>query len=218
MMKEELLKSTKQLLKMNLQTFADSVDTPPADNPPADESPKDDEPITLTSKELQSKLDSEAEARVAKVLAKKQAEWKAQTAKELEKAKSDAEEYAKMTEQQKKDVEYQKKLDALSAKEKEINDRELLTSIKTDLQENKLPLGFAEPLLSIQDNEKIKETIDQIKKEFDEAVSERVKESLRQDTPNNGSSTTKSTVNEFAKRRNEQKKQTTQGPNPWATN
>lgn len=173
-----------KLLKMNLQMFAEPGDTPPAD-PPADNPPAD-EPITLTQKELQSKLDAEAEKRVAKVLEKKQAEWKATTAKELEKAKADAEEYAKMTEQQKKDAEYQKKLDELSAKEKEINDRELLTSIKTDLQENKLPLAFATSLLSIQDNEKIKESISEIKKVWDAEIAEAKKEGARQDTPNNG--------------------------------
>lgn len=219
-MKEELLNSSKHLLKMNLQTFAEPGDTPPGDdNPPADDpNSKDDEPITLTAKELQSKLDAEAEKRVNKVLEKKQAEWKAQTEKELEKAKTDAEEYAKKTDQQKKDADYQKKLDSLTAKEKEINDRELLTNIKSDLQESALPLAFADSLLAIQDNEKIKDTISEIKKSFDEAVNEKVKESLRQKTPNNGSQSTKNEVNEFAKRRNEQKKQNTQGPNPWATN
>src|SRR5690625_6048018 len=86
-------------------------------------------------------------------------------------------------------------MEELEQREKELNDRQLLNQIESDLKENNLPTSFSETLLSLQDNEKIKGKIVEIKEEFDAAVNEQVKEAHRQDTP--GQSTTEKEVDPF---------------------
>lgn len=174
--------SKNKWLKLDIQTFADK--TPPGDDLPPDETPPED--ITLSQAELDKKIEAETDRKLASALEKRQAEWDAQLAKKLEEERKSAEEYAKMTAKEKEDAEYQKRVEKLEAREKEINNRELLSQIESDLKENSLPVSFASSLLSIGDNEKIKESITGIKKDFDDAVNEKVKEALRQDTPATG--------------------------------
>ena len=50
------------------------------------------------------------------------------------------------------------------------------SDVVDDLKEQELPTSFADALIKIEDNEEIKETIQQIKKDFDSAVGEKVKE------------------------------------------
>ena len=84
---------------------------------------------------------------------------------------------------------------ALSEREKAIAEREKAQALKElksdvvdDLKEQELPTSFADALIKIEDNEEIKDVIRQIKKDFDSAVGEKVKEATRQSTPNNQSS------------------------------
>lgn len=173
----------KDWLKLDLQTFAD--ETPPGDvTPPGDETPPAD--VTLSQADLDKKIEAEADRKLAKALEKKQAEWDAKLEERLKEERKSAEEYAKMTAKEKEDAEYKKRIKKLEDREKEINSRELLSQIELDLKENELPLSFAASLLNVGDNEKIKESIAGIKKDFDTAVNEKVKEALRQDTPSTG--------------------------------
>lgn len=173
-----------ELLKLDLQFFAD--ETPPGDDtPPADDkTPPED--VTLSQVELDKKIEAEADRKLAKALEKKQVEWDAKLEEKLNEAKKDAAAYAKMSEKEKEDAEYQKRVEKLEAREREINNRELLSEIESDLKDNELPVSFASSLLLIGDNEKIKEAVTGIKEDFDEAVAQKVKESLRQDTPGVG--------------------------------
>lgn len=159
-----------------------------AENPEGDEGGRGDteqeaETINLTADELQKKIESESDRKLTKALDKKQAEWDEQLEQKLADAKANAEEYAKMTAKEKEEAKYQERLKELEQREKEINNRELLTQIESDLKESELPTSFAHSLLSIGNNEKIKESITNIKKEFDDAVNAKVKEALRQETP-----------------------------------
>lgn len=131
----------------------------------------------------QSEVDSQISKAVDSALKKQQAKLEKDKQKAIEDAKKDAEEYSKMTQKQKDDAEYDKRIKALEKREQELNNKQLLSEIQSDLKENELPGAFAESLLSLQDNEKIKEQITTLKSAFDEAVKEKVKESLRQDTP-----------------------------------
>ncbi|MDL4842829.1 capsid assembly scaffolding protein Gp46 family protein [Aquibacillus rhizosphaerae] len=168
-------------LKLNLQFFADPND-PPAD-PPAD--PPQDPPakLELTQEELDKKIEAEADRKLSKSLEKKRAEWEKEKKQIEADAKKTAEEYAKLTAKEKEDAEYQKRVEALEKREQELNNKQLLSEIQTDLKDNSLPGEFAESLLTIQDNEKIKKQISVLKKSFDDAVQEKVKEALRQETP-----------------------------------
>ncbi len=168
-------------LPLNLQFFAepnDPPEEPPAD-PPEDD-PKDEDTFT------KSQVDSQISKAVDSALKKQQAKLEKEKQVELDKAKAEAADYAKMTQKEKEDAEYQKRVKALEDRERELNNRQLLSEIESDLKENELPGAFAESLLSLQDNEKIKEQITNLKSAFDEAVNTQVKEALRQDTPKTG--------------------------------
>lgn len=169
-------------LKLDIQHFADPADPVDTVDPPLED-------ITLSQADLDKKIEAEADRKLAKALEKKQTEWDAKLEEKLSEAKKDAEAYAKMTAQEKDNAEYKKRIEKLDAREKEINSRQLLTQIESDLKENALPVSFASSLLTIGDNEKIKESIAGIKKDFDAAVNDAVKEALRQDTPKLGGGT-----------------------------
>lgn len=170
------------LLRMNLQYFAEDPEDDPVD-PPADPEggdPKDPDVILPAS---QSELDSVINKSVQAALKNAKKEFDEKLEKEKEKARTNAKDYANMTEEQKKEADLQARIDKLEAKEKELNDKELLTNIKVDLQEKELPASFAEMLLTLQDNEKIKESIDIIKQQWDEQIAEAIKASARQKNP-----------------------------------
>ena len=131
----------------------------------------------------QSEVDRQISKAVESALSKRESKLQKELEERIEKERQDAAEYAKLTEKERAEADYQKRLEVLEAREKEINNRQLLGQIESDLKENELPTSLAETLLTIQDNEKIKSKIVDIKKEIDDAVNAKVKEALRQDTP-----------------------------------
>ncbi|WP_073504368.1 DUF4355 domain-containing protein [Staphylococcus succinus] len=182
-----MTKQTKDKLRLNLQHFAEGGEPndPPAPQDPTD--PKDPEPTddTFTSSEVDSKVSKAVE----KALQKKEQKHQ----KELEDAKAEArkqaESYAKLTEKEKYEKGLSDREKMLADKERELNLRHLKADVETDLKDNELPAEFAETLITLEDNEKIKESIQGIKKQFDAAVQEQVKEVTRQGTPASNSST-----------------------------
>ena len=96
--------------------------------------------------------------------------------------------YAKMTQKEKEEQELSKREKAIAEREKAQALKELKSDVVDDLKEQELPTSFADALIKIEDNEEIKDVIRQIKKDFDSAVGEKVKEATRQSTPNNQSS------------------------------
>jgi hypothetical protein len=93
-----------------------------------------------------------------------------------------------MTQKEREDAEYKKRLEALDKREHELNTKQLRSEVETDLKAEGLPAAFADSLIKLEDNEKIKEAVSSIKKEFDAAVNNAVKEKLRQDPPETGGS------------------------------
>ncbi|EAE5023167.1 DUF4355 domain-containing protein [Listeria monocytogenes] len=131
----------------------------------------------------QSQVDSQVSKAVDKALNKAKAKWEHEQNSAIEKAKNDAAEYAKLTEAQKQEADFKKKQEALAAQEAEFNSKRLLVEVKEDLQKEGLPISFAESLIGIGDNEKIKKAIDGLKKEWDSQIAGKLKESARQTTP-----------------------------------
>lgn len=168
----------KHQLPLNIQFFSEE---PPAD-PPSDPADPPAEPETFT----RSEVDSQISKAVKNAIEKKQAEWQAQLDEKLAAERKSGEEYAKMTAKEKEDAEYKKRLSALEKREQELNTKQLHSQIESDLKEKSLPVSFASSLVSVGDNEQIKEAISGIKKDFDDAVNAAVKEKLRQDTPPSG--------------------------------
>ena len=87
--------------------------------------------------------------------------------------------------------------------------------VRSDLQERKLPIEFAEALIHIGEKEEIAEAVAKIETVWNEAIQAKVKEALVQDTPFAGK-VNKKPVNQFAQMANERKKSKEAGPNPWA--
>ncbi|MEF2293135.1 DUF4355 domain-containing protein [Virgibacillus dokdonensis] len=201
-------------LKMQLQFFAE--EDPDPKDPPA--TPSEDDPKgEPEGKETFSKseVDSAISKAVNNALKKREKKFEQEKQQAIEDAKKDAAEYAKMTEKEKQEVDYQKRMKQLEQRERELNLKQLHSEIATDLKEGGLPIEFAESLIHLEDNEKIKEAITGIKKQFDEAVNAAVKEKLRQETPGSGVGTSKGT-NTIAEIRNKKDKEQNKAPDLWA--
>lgn len=191
-----------ELLKMSLQFFAENPDgTGAGDGDGADGADGNPDGVDGTdgadgtddldgtgegselSKEQQALLDRETSKRVENAL-KRQKEKFDSERKEIErKAKADAEAYAKMTESEKQESEYEKRIKEIEERENKLNNEQLLVEIKSDLNDNSLPQVFAESLLAIQDNEKIKGAIKELKDSWDKEINEAIKGKARQKTP-----------------------------------
>lgn len=165
-------------LKMNLQFFAE----PPADTPPGEQTPPDDEPITLTAKELQSKLDAEAEKRVAKVTAKKEAEWQSKFDEMLEERLQEKERLAKLSEKERKEEELTQREKKAIEREQAIALKELRADALEEITTKGIPTSFVDFLVR-EDAESTLATINDFKEKWDASIAEELKRSAQQDIP-----------------------------------
>ena len=169
-------------LKLNLQHFAeDNPNDPEGKGKQSgnDQGDDDKEIFELT----QSELDSQKHKAVNKALANQEKKFEQRLKEAVENARSEAESYAKLTEKEKKDKEFEEREQALAEKEKHFRLRELKADVENDLKDKGLPTSFAESLIHLEDNEQINEVVNAIKEDFDRAVQEQVKEATRQSTP-----------------------------------
>ncbi|MCO6212097.1 DUF4355 domain-containing protein [Staphylococcus epidermidis] len=169
-------------LKLNLQHFAEDNPNDPVvkDKQSGNDQEDDDKEIFELT---QSELDSQKHKAVNKALANQEKKFEQRLKEAVENARSEAESYAKLTEKEKKDKEFEKREQALAEKEKEFRLRELKADVENDLKDKGLPTSFAESLIYLEDNEQINEVVNAIKEDFDRAVQEQVKEATRQSTP-----------------------------------
>jgi hypothetical protein len=137
--------------------------------------------LPKTQEELEKLLQSEADKRVTGALKTAQEKWEADYEAKLETEKAEAEKLAKLSQAEKEKVLMEKQKNELSQKEKEIALREMkLESIKI-LNEQKLPIDFAD-LLTADDADTTKSNIDTFSKAFKDAVSTAVDERLKSGT------------------------------------
>lgn len=171
-------------LKLNLQFFAEGEGEGEGANP-GDSGEAAGEEVKLTPEELQKKIESESDRKLAKALEKKQKEWEQQQEEAIQKAIEEKERLSKLSEKERKDEELSKREQEIQNRLAEIERKELKADAVSDLSEKGLPAEFADFLLA--DNaENTLENINNFKKAFDEAVNAAVKEQLRQDTPKAG--------------------------------
>lgn len=169
-------------LPMNLQFFADP-------NPDPDpEDPKEDEPVTLTQKELQSKLDSEADKRAAKAVETAKAKWEADKKQALEDAKNEGAKLAKMSAAEKADAEMQARVKEIEKREAALKQSELKAATKALLQDNGLPADMSDTLIGLGDAEAIKNAVETLKGSIDAQVNQRVEKIATGTKPVSGSS------------------------------
>lgn len=167
-------------MKLNLQFFAeDNEDETGESKENTPENSDDRKQETYT----RSEVDSQISKAVDSALSKRERKHQQELEQAREEAKKEAESYAKLTEKEKKDKEFEKREQALAEKEKEFRLRELKADVENDLKDKGLPTSFAESLIHLEDNEQINEAVNAIKEDFDRAVQEQVKEATRQSTP-----------------------------------
>lgn len=172
-------------MKLNLQFFAeDNEDETGESKENTPENNDDQKQETYT----RSEVDSQISKAVDSALSKRERKHQQELEQAREEAKKEAESYAKLTEKEKKDKEFEKREQALAEKEKEFRLRELKADVENDLKDKGLPTSFAESLIHLEDNEQINEVVNAIKEDFDRAVQEQVKEATRQSIPSDQSS------------------------------
>ncbi|MBE7320106.1 MULTISPECIES: DUF4355 domain-containing protein [Staphylococcus] len=169
-------------LKLNLQHFAedDSNNNQETEETKENSQNSDDKKVFELT---QSELDSQKHKAVNTALANQEKKFEQRLKEAVKNARSEGESYAKLTEKEKKDKEFEKREQALAEKEKEFKLRELKADVENDLKDKGLPTSFAESLIHLEDNEQINEVVNAIKEDFDRAVQEQVKEATRQSTP-----------------------------------
>ncbi|WAU29410.1 DUF4355 domain-containing protein [Lactiplantibacillus plantarum] len=178
-------------LPMNLQFFADP-------NPDPDpEDPKEDDPVTLTQKELQSKLDSEADKRAAKAVETAKAKWEADKKQALEDAKNEGAKLAKMSAAEKADAEMQARVEEIEKREAALKQSELKAATKALLQDNGLPADMSDTLIGLGDAEAIKNAVTALKGSLDTQVNEKVEKLATGTKPSNSSSNLSSSNDAF---------------------
>lgn len=178
-------------LPMNLQFFADP-------NPDPDpEDPKEDEPVTLTQKELQSKLDSEADKRAAKAVETAKAKWEADKKQALEDAKNEGAKLAKMSAAEKADAEMQARVEEIEKREAALKQSELKAATKALLQDNGLPADMSDTLIGLGDAEAIKNAVTALKGSLNTQVNEKVEKLATGTKPSNSSSNLSSSNDAF---------------------
>lgn len=174
-------------LKLNLQHFSDdNPKDPEGKDKQSGDNPGDDDKKVFEL--TQSELDSQKHKAVNKALANQEKKFEQRLKEAVENARSEGESYAKLTQKEKEEKALSEREKAIAEREKAQALKELKSDVVDDLKEQELPTSFAEALIKIEDNEEIKDVIRQIKKDFDSAVGEKVKEVTRQSTPNNQSS------------------------------
>lgn len=176
-------------MKMNLQYFAEEPAEPT----------QEPEKLELTQDELDAKINSEYDRRFAK----QQAKFKEQLAQAKEDAKNEGltegQKRAKMTAKEQADQAQKEREEALSKREAELNKRELTANTVDLLSQKGLPKDLADSLVELGDADKISEVVETLQKSTEQKVNEQVKERMRQDPPQNGSSTLNGTDDPFQK-------------------
>lgn len=171
-------------LKLNLQHFAEDNPNDPEEKDKQsgnDQGDDDKKVFELT----QSELDSQKHKAVNKALANQEKKFEQRLKEAVENARSEGESYANLTQKEKEEKALSEREKAIAEREKAQALKELKSDVVDDLKEQELPTSFADALIKIEDNEEIKDVIRQIKKDFDSAVGEKVKEATRQATPTN---------------------------------
>lgn len=175
-------------LKLNLQFFAEDEGESENNtqyNESANDSGNQQDEESNPQSYTQADVDRQVSKAVDKALAKREKKHQQELEDAREKARKEAESYAKLTEKEKREKQITEREKKLEARERELNLRHLQNDVEADLKEKGLPSVFAESLILLDDNEKISESIKNIKSEFDNAVKEQVKEATRQTTPSN---------------------------------
>lgn len=156
-----------KLLSMDLQRFADDVD-----NPDVDETGKDEVVEEVEEKKEKTFTRAEMGKMMAAEISKQKAEWQKEYEAKLNKAKnegiSEGEKMAKMTADEKANLESEKREADLAKREAEITKRELKSVSQTQLSDANLPVELV-GLLDLTDADKCQESFNKLKEIWEKA-------------------------------------------------
>lgn len=122
---------------------------------------------------------------IAKMMTAERSKWEAEQADAIEKARSEGERLAKLSKDERAKEEEQKRLDAITERERLVAEKEMRIETQTLLVEKGLPLEFIDIVLATT-AEEVKTNIDNLQTIFDSAVEKRVDERLAQEKPRTG--------------------------------
>ncbi|GAB6638603.1 hypothetical protein BOVMAS10_12290 [Streptococcus uberis] len=122
---------------------------------------------------------------IAKMMTAERAKWESEQADAIEKARSEGERLAKLSKDERAKEEEQKRLDAITERERLVAEKEMRIETQTLLVEKGLPLEFIDIVLATT-AEEVKTNIDNLQTIFDSAVEKRVDERLTQEKPRTG--------------------------------
>jgi len=155
--------------------------------------------ITLTPKELQAKLDSEADKRSTAAIEKAKAKWESNQKQAIEDAKNEGAKLAKMSAADKLAEEQKQREEAFKQREDELNKHELSYSTKNLLSEQGLPVEMADSLIALGDADAIKSAVETLKASVDSAVKDLVENAAQSTPPATGSSVLGDSEDPFVK-------------------
>jgi len=170
------------------------------------ETTETEDSITLTAKELQAKLDSEADKRSAAAIEKAKSKWEADQKQAIEDAKNEGAKLAKMSAADKLAEEQKQREPAVKQREAELNKRELSYSTKDLLVEQGLPVDMADSLIALGDADAIKSAVGTLKTSVDSAVKEQVEKAVQSSKPATGASVLGDPEDPFSKIMSQYKK------------
>lgn len=182
------------LLKLNLQMFADDVDS--VDNPDVIEQEGLDKGDEATY--TQADVDRSISKAVENALKKREAKFEEEKRMAIEKAKREAVEYSKLTEKERFEKELADREAEIVKREEELRLRTLKAEVQTDLLKENLPESLAEVLVMLGDAESIRDVVRDLKTTMDEGIKIGIKERLSQDTPKDSFGSVRSRKRESA--------------------
>ena len=153
------------LLKLRLQYFATDEVVEETD---------EDKAVTF---EDERAFDSAVDKRLNKALSTAKTKWEAEKAVELERAKSEAEELAKLSKDEREKATVEKQRVAFDARERELNEREYRLEAQHQLGKNDLSEAFVDFVIG-ESVETTQKNITLLKQQFDEAVEASVNQRL----------------------------------------
>lgn len=144
--------------------------------------PNEPKVITMTEEELEKRLQSESDRRVAEALKTHSAKINKEVAERIQKEREEATRLAQMSEEEKRAELDRKREQQLSEREQSIHKKEMTLEAVKILDEKGLPVSFAETLIG--DNaEDTMARIGKFEKEWNAALDKRIADRLKGKAP-----------------------------------
>ena len=147
-----------------------------------EQKPGEPKVITLTEEELEKRLQSESDRRVAEALKTHSAKINKQVEERIQKEREDAARLAQMSEEEKRAELDRKREQQLSEREQAIYRKEMTLEAVKILDEKGLPVSFAETLIG-ESAEDTMTRIGKFEKEWNAALDKRIAERLKGKVP-----------------------------------